>query len=654
MASSVEIVDPQTIPYIPPKSTEFRMRHFDPQVFNTNESSRLYKFVDALAGDVGVGQLKKQLLLTRLSLNLDTMYFGDLDNSFGNFEGLTRLVSESYTYDPNSSLLTSDQWNEIQIKDSWYRQRIKDFFQACSMGGTTNGIRMMLRAALGVDCDIFEVWRYMDDYAQYIDPALRTNLVPNPSFRTNLNGWTTSQTTGTGTAASTASANAIKSTNLYRFTSTSTGGPVKITSGQIPVNPGQYYILSAYTRTSASGGTSNLAINFFTSGNVALTGVTGSSIANTTAATPQRLSVSGIAPATAAYATLVVQNSSVANTVQWEVSGVLFETGQTLSAFFDGSTGTYDTAAPNGYRWTGAVNNSPSKIKSQVESYGRLGISLRNEFVVKPHKATITPSEWLIATKMIERIKPADSVVSVNINGLGIHSLINLRTVSADSSYFIVERTVTGVPEIDQLPAPDIDPGNIAWLQANIPNVAPTSAFGQTQEHSYYHLWNDISQISAVDTITYQLENADTGERVAQYALNQDKSLQQFTKWIEFDKVDSPDNYPGGKFGQTPFTTPAVLPNGGTYVFPYDSQQDYIDSVSAYIESRGGQIQGNKYRLPASDNNVSSRVRLPQLSLSTVEPTRDSTVSSMPMVKINGQSAARIQEDTRYPEPLQF
>lgn len=647
--SNVQVIDPQTFPYLPPKLTALRMRHFDPQVFKTDESSRLYKFVDALAGDVGAGQLKKQMLLARLGGRLDTLYFGDLDDAFGNFEGLTRFVSESYPYDPTSALLTSDQWNEVQVKDSWYRQRIKDFFQACSLGGTPNGIRMMLRAALGVDCDIFEVWRYIDDYGQYVEPTLRENLVPNPSFRTNLTGWTTSQTTGTGTTASVASANAIRSTNLYRYTATADGTVIKLLSPHIPVSKNTYYVYSAYTRASATGGSSNVIINWYDVSNSLLSSTTGTVTANTTSGTMTRLNVSGIAPATATYVILEIRNTSAANTTTWEVSGVLFETGQTVATFFDGVTGIYDTSNPNKYRWTGAVNNSSSKIKSAVESYGRLGVSMRNEFVVKPHKATLTPSEWLLSTRMIERIKPADSVVTVNVNGLAVHSLVNLRTVSSDSSYFIVERTVTGVPDLANLPAPEIDIENIKWLQANVPNVAPTAAFGQTQEHSYYYLYSDSSSNSAIDSISYQVEI--NGVKTDQSPLIEISGSEQFSQWIEFDRVDSPDNYPGGKFGQTPLSVPAVYSNGGVYQFPYQSQQQYIDTVSPAITSRGGEVLENRYRLPNTSMNVSSKARYPQLSLSTVEPTRDSTVSGTSYVRIKGQSAARLQEVYPYPLP---
>lgn len=453
--SNVEIVDPQTFPYLPPKLTALRMRHFDPQVFKTDESSRLYKFVDALAGDVGAGQLKKQLLLTRLSANLDTMYFGDLDASFGNIEGLTRLVSETYVYDPTSNLLTSDQWNEIQVKDAWYRQRIRDFFQACSMGGTPDGIRMMLRAALGVDCDVFELWRYIDDYNRYVE----------------------------------------------------------------------------------------------------------------------------------------------------------------------------------------------TEFQVEVTAYGRLSPSIRNEFVVRPHKASLTPSEWLIATKMIERIKPADSVVTVSTEGLSVHSLVNLRSVSADSSYFIVERKVTGVPDLAKLPQPDIDLDNLKWLQANVPNVAPTTAFGQTQEHSYYYLYSETNANSAIDQVTYQIEDVD-GNRSNQSPLVQGAGQNGYGKWYAFDKVDSPDNYPGGKFGQTPLSAPALYPNGDAYQFLYKSQAEYISKVSPTIIARGGQIEGERYRLPNTAVVASSKTRFPQLSLATVEPTRDSTVSSIPFVRVPGQNIARIQADT--------
>jgi hypothetical protein len=143
------------------------MRSFSPTVYRNEEGSNLYNFMDALIGDGGVGTLKKQLLLARLSQSLDTTYFSDLDDIFGTMTQLTRFASESYSYNPSTDILTSDQWDEIQIKDSWYRARIKMFFKAIALGGSPDGLRLLVKSAISADCDIYEMWKFTDGYISY-------------------------------------------------------------------------------------------------------------------------------------------------------------------------------------------------------------------------------------------------------------------------------------------------------------------------------------------------------------------------------------------------------------------------------------------------------------------------------------------------------
>jgi hypothetical protein len=151
-------------PLIPPKSTELRLSHFDDYVYSATPSTILYKFVDALCGTSGAGALVNEIFLARMGTALETIYFNDLDYIFGKVSFLARSPSESYPYNPMTDMLTSDQWDEVRVKDAWYRSRIKDFFAACNLGGTPDGIRMCVQAALAVDCDIYEVWRYLDSF----------------------------------------------------------------------------------------------------------------------------------------------------------------------------------------------------------------------------------------------------------------------------------------------------------------------------------------------------------------------------------------------------------------------------------------------------------------------------------------------------------
>ena len=151
-------------PLMPPKSTELRLMHFDEYVYTGDNTTILYKLVDALCGTVGAGQLVNEIFLARMAGALETIYFNDLDYIFGRVSFLVRSPAESYSYNPQIDMLTSDQWDEVRVKDAWYRARIRDFFTACTMGGTPDGIRMTVQAAVATDADIYEVWRYRDNF----------------------------------------------------------------------------------------------------------------------------------------------------------------------------------------------------------------------------------------------------------------------------------------------------------------------------------------------------------------------------------------------------------------------------------------------------------------------------------------------------------
>lgn len=151
-------------PLMPPKSTEVRLSHFDEYVYTADNTTNLYRFVDALCGTVGAGALVNELFLARMAGALETIYFNELDYIFAKVAFLSRSPAESYPYNPLVDMLTSDQWDEVKRKDAWYRARVKEFFYACTLGGTPEGIKMAVRAAIAVDADLYEVWRYIDNF----------------------------------------------------------------------------------------------------------------------------------------------------------------------------------------------------------------------------------------------------------------------------------------------------------------------------------------------------------------------------------------------------------------------------------------------------------------------------------------------------------
>lgn len=117
-----------------------------------------------MCGDAGAGSLKKEIFIQRLSGAMNGIYGSDLDYIFGNMRFLSRSPSESYTYNTMTDMLTSDQWDEVAVKDAWYRARIAEFFMAAAQGPLIDGIRLCVHAAVGVDCEVMESWRFIDSY----------------------------------------------------------------------------------------------------------------------------------------------------------------------------------------------------------------------------------------------------------------------------------------------------------------------------------------------------------------------------------------------------------------------------------------------------------------------------------------------------------
>lgn len=140
------------------------MAHFDEYVYDGGPTTILYKLMDALCGSSGAGRLIQEIFMSRANNALQTISYRELDYIFGHMNLVSRSSAESYTYDPGTQMLTADQWNEVRVKDAWFRARIKAYFDAISTGATPLGVRKCVFAALGVDADLYEVWRYRDAF----------------------------------------------------------------------------------------------------------------------------------------------------------------------------------------------------------------------------------------------------------------------------------------------------------------------------------------------------------------------------------------------------------------------------------------------------------------------------------------------------------
>lgn len=299
------------------------LMHCDDTAYIGTPDTILYKLVDAICGTTGAGGLVNEIFLARAAGALETIYYNDLDYIFSKVNFLARSPAESYPYNPLVDTLTADQWNEVRTKDAWYRARVKDFFVACSLGTTLPGIRMCVQAALGVDADVFEVWRYMDNF-----------------------------------------------------------------------------------------------------------GIT--------------------------------------------------------------------------------------------EAIGRAPVNARNELVVRPHKTALLPVEFRLARDMLDKMSGLDTIITVDVDGLAVHTPVSATSAASDSEYFEVQKVVTPTPLMSQLPPPDLLPIDLQsteqWMFSKDPVLAPYAAFNITQEYSYFYLAGGGKR-SPIDSVTYGIINAPVASKIAVFEL---------------------------------------------------------------------------------------------------------------------------------------
>ncbi len=177
-ASGTTIVVPQVEmpePLRAPEALRNKLTRFTEPAYNLNTDSHLFKFLVALCGDAGAGSLKRELLYPRLQQMLESTHFNDLDKLYGNPLGLPRISPELYTTDPRNEALTQLQWREVKIKDAQYRARCLIWMRAIIAGPTPDGMKLAAEAALGVDCDVIERYKYLENQASD-EPITMSNI----------------------------------------------------------------------------------------------------------------------------------------------------------------------------------------------------------------------------------------------------------------------------------------------------------------------------------------------------------------------------------------------------------------------------------------------------------------------------------------------
>lgn len=147
----------------PDVNIQSRLAHFPPDLYDLSDNSHLTRFLKALLGDSGVGQIRKRQLIARLQSALNSTHFYDLDSFYGSLFGAKRGITGALPINPYTDVATPDGWDEVSTIDAQFRERLLKLAKAITMGGTPLGLEAMAEALTEVDCEVYEVWSLIDD-----------------------------------------------------------------------------------------------------------------------------------------------------------------------------------------------------------------------------------------------------------------------------------------------------------------------------------------------------------------------------------------------------------------------------------------------------------------------------------------------------------
>lgn len=196
----------------------------------------------------------------------------------------------------------------------------------------------------------------------------RTNLVTNPSFEVNTAGWTVIG--GLATLSRITSDNMFGVACAQIVRAVNSGGAVNHgldtnSASYFPISAGLSYMASAYVKAVSGSPDLFITIAWHTAAGAYISenGISVVSVGTTW----QRISASGAAPATAAFARILVREniSALEAAATWLVDSVLLEQSSTLKTYFDGS---YSDSGINftSRLWNGTANASTSTITNSV------------------------------------------------------------------------------------------------------------------------------------------------------------------------------------------------------------------------------------------------------------------------------------------------
>jgi hypothetical protein len=745
-------------PYLPPRSTDQLLSGFDEHVYFADPTTVLYKYVDAMVGTTGAGDLLNQLFMATLGTALETIYFNDLDFIFGNMNFLARSTAESYAANPHSALLTSDDWDQIRIADAWYRARVKDFFVACGLGGTPEGVRECIQSAIAVDCDLFEVWRYEDNFGLGVNLgrapfSARNEIVIRPHkatlspvearlCRDMLNRLVPIETlvtvslNGLAVAAPIPIANAASDSTYFEVQKVVTGTPLisqlpppeflpidllpteqwlfptkeerdlnishsalaPYAAFNITQEYGYYYLVGGGKRSpidSVTYGCADvdteiltlrgwLCYNEVTTEDTCLT-------LNTDTGQSEWQPIRGVYVYPGRHKVIKMENLSHSSVTthdhRWPV---------TSCEDVDWGWRTTETLTPKTRICAAAPVVAPIEPKWS-DALVELVAWFWTEGHIRPHESVTLTQSQVANPENVARIRAA--IVQTfgpegplymrsrpswreDINERGIvHFRLNKKAgvvllshapnkivsteflsqlTRAQLELFIQTsidadgtRRGNGSVTLRQRDRARLDAFQIACALAGKAGTVvldnedmwrmciTKSPWRGPADKSKYMQWLTIDEpvwcVSTANQTWFARRNGTvyaTGNTLRDDGTVKTESNYEvystsatYTDWKTYDKCDSPDNYPGGKFGKHPDYAPAIGPDSGAYDFPFPSQAAYVEDYMTQVLGMGGIADESHYKLPIQKPTQAKQVFWPSNAVAYFPPARASTIS---------------------------
>lgn len=452
-----------TDPLLPPQRVDEMLAHFPDNVYDKRPESHLSRLLKVLLGESGTGQLRKRYTYAHLSQFLATTHYQDLDTFFSGIFGLKRFIRESIDIDAYRDSALDSEWEAINAADASYRSRLSAFSAALSMAGTPSGLTMAANALLGHEVRIYETYEFLEmggslpfeSRVQDIEPGLITPSVLNDC--TTLTGWQADVDPSVGTTKALDAGTVVIT-------------PVVAASLPLAQWLGTYSMGKRY-----------LAVEMDPNPKVVFS-----------------------------------FNGEPVSPIVNEVDGWRFYDMSTMPVVSEIRAYFYppDPWSPLRIHTIAETDTPLPPSIAAVDA----AVGARSEFVIRPLRPITTEEKYQLV-KVLDRLKPVESILTIDDSFSNTYIPLNVSRVAASSSYWHIRKTVS------------IDPQRAGFYSHYIdgePAEQPRLAFSHYQGEA----WNYNGEITEVSSY---VEDEETGDRT------QDVNFDRYVDYLGHTHDYTPD-----------------------------------------------------------------------------------------------------------------